>query len=345
MQNTGIFKTLSNPTMTRGIGTFKYYAFGSAINEMQYKSDTGGSYRYGFNNKETDTETDLQDYGFRIYNPSICKFLSVDPLADDYPWYTPYQFAGNKPLRYIDLDGLEEADPIPESYWNNSKTHISMENAPNSSKVNVHGVKRNNVWYFNELFKRGPEMFSPENIKRIKANLNPIIDETWVKYNPSHKGFLNSKLVHHHINQGKIAAAIPETVHLNWNKVIHQFRGSSLKTNLGKTLNSFGTIMFLIDLYSNDPHSLGQQMEMINGICKLGEVYYDSNSDSYFVARKITKTYDSDGNIKSTTVTFDWYDYYYYDNKSGKYKGFDKQGTKTETYNHKTKKSNEYKAT
>jgi hypothetical protein len=103
--------------------------------------------------------------------------------------------------------------------------------------------------------------------------------------------------------------------------------------------------MFLIDLYSNNPHSLGQQMEMINGICKLGEVYYDSNSDSYFVARKITKTYDSDGNIKSTTVTFDWYDYYYYDNKSGKYKGFDKQGTKTETYNHKTKKSNEYKAT
>ena len=44
-------------------------------------------------------------------------------------------------------------------------------------------------------------------------------------------------------------------------------------------------------------------------------------------------------------LIFYGYDYYYYDNKSGKYKGFDKQGTKTETYNHKTKKSNEYKAT
>ncbi len=48
------------------------------------------------------------DYGFRIYNPAIGKFLSVDPLTKDYPWYTPYQFAGNKPIWAIDLDGLEE---------------------------------------------------------------------------------------------------------------------------------------------------------------------------------------------------------------------------------------------
>jgi RHS repeat-associated protein len=49
-----------------------------------------GRYRFGFNGKETDEETGLQDYGFRIYHPAISKFLSVDPLAPDYPWYTPY---------------------------------------------------------------------------------------------------------------------------------------------------------------------------------------------------------------------------------------------------------------
>ena len=32
----------------------------------------------------------------------------MDPLAADYPWYTPYQFAGNKPIWAVDLDGLEE---------------------------------------------------------------------------------------------------------------------------------------------------------------------------------------------------------------------------------------------
>jgi hypothetical protein len=48
------------------------------------------------------------DYGFRIYNAQIGKFLSVDPLSDSYPWYTPYQFAGNKPIMCDDIDGLEE---------------------------------------------------------------------------------------------------------------------------------------------------------------------------------------------------------------------------------------------
>ena len=71
-----------------------------------------GAYRFGFNGKEKDTDGEWgklthYDYGFRIYNPGIGKFLSVDPIAKDYPWYTPYQFAGNMPIQAMDLDGLE----------------------------------------------------------------------------------------------------------------------------------------------------------------------------------------------------------------------------------------------
>jgi hypothetical protein len=54
------------------------------------------------------------DYGFRIYNPAIARFLSVDPLAPSYPWYTPYQFAGNMPIVAVDLDGLEPKVMIDE---------------------------------------------------------------------------------------------------------------------------------------------------------------------------------------------------------------------------------------
>jgi RHS repeat-associated protein len=110
--------------------------FGSAISEMQFKSDTGGSYRYGFNGKETDTETDLQDYGFRIYNPSICKFLSVDPLDEKYPWYTPYQFAGNNPLLSVDIDGLEESNTINET----QKTHTVKSGDTYSSLAKQYDV-------------------------------------------------------------------------------------------------------------------------------------------------------------------------------------------------------------
>ncbi len=69
--------------------------------------------RYGFNGKEKDGNGEWgstlsnYDYGFRIYNPSVAKFLSVDPLRKSYPWYTPYQFAGNMPIWAIDLDGAE----------------------------------------------------------------------------------------------------------------------------------------------------------------------------------------------------------------------------------------------
>jgi RHS repeat-associated protein len=75
----------------------------------QYNSS---SYRYGFNKKERDPEGlggsgATYDYGFRIYNPNIGRFLSIDPLTHSYPWYTPYQFASLNPILFVDLDGLE----------------------------------------------------------------------------------------------------------------------------------------------------------------------------------------------------------------------------------------------
>jgi RHS repeat-associated protein len=84
-----------------------YSAFGVVLEGRKFVS-ASGEHRYDFNGKETDQETYWQDYGFRVYNPKLGKFLSEDPLTKDYPWYTPYQFAGNKPIWAIDLDGLEE---------------------------------------------------------------------------------------------------------------------------------------------------------------------------------------------------------------------------------------------
>ena len=70
-----------------------------------------GSYakkRYRFCGKERDEESGLYYYGARYYMPWQCRFMSVDPLAGEYPFYTPYQYAGNKPIIAIDLDGMED---------------------------------------------------------------------------------------------------------------------------------------------------------------------------------------------------------------------------------------------
>lgn len=83
-----------------------YYAFGMEQPGLTYNA---GSYRYGFNGKENDKdiENGAQDYGERIYNDRLGKFLSVDPLMESYPMLTPYQFSSDSPIGGVDLDGRE----------------------------------------------------------------------------------------------------------------------------------------------------------------------------------------------------------------------------------------------
>jgi RHS repeat-associated protein len=102
----------------------KYPTFGSP---MSNRSFNASSSRYGFNGKEKDDETNVAggslDYGARMYDSRLAKFLSIDPLTNKFAFYTPYQFAGNKPISAIDLDGLEEYlvirwyDPLDESKY------------------------------------------------------------------------------------------------------------------------------------------------------------------------------------------------------------------------------------
>jgi RHS repeat-associated protein len=70
------------------------------------------AYRYGFNGKENDNEVKgeggQQDYGMRINDPRLGRFLSVDPLKAEFPWNSPYSFAENDAIRSVDLDGLEK---------------------------------------------------------------------------------------------------------------------------------------------------------------------------------------------------------------------------------------------
>jgi len=81
-----------------------------------------GGYRYGFNGKENDNEVkgpgNSIDFGERIYDPRIGKFLSVDASERNYPSISPYAFSFNNPVLYNDPDGN---DPIITVKSSNSK--------------------------------------------------------------------------------------------------------------------------------------------------------------------------------------------------------------------------------
>jgi RHS repeat-associated protein len=95
-----------------------YYPFGSLMPGRKFAANS--SYRYGFNGKENDNdikgEGNQQDYGMRIYDPRLGRFLSVDPISKQYPELTPYQFASDRPIDGIDLDGLEHK--VVNRYYN-----------------------------------------------------------------------------------------------------------------------------------------------------------------------------------------------------------------------------------
>jgi len=81
------------------------YRSGSSTAEVSLK-------RYKYVGKERDDETGLYYYGARYYAAWVGRFISVDPLKDQYPYYTPFQYAGNKPIIAIDKDGLESENKV-----------------------------------------------------------------------------------------------------------------------------------------------------------------------------------------------------------------------------------------
>ncbi|MCP4122892.1 MAG: hypothetical protein GY751_14165 [Bacteroidetes bacterium] len=46
-------------------------------------------------------------FKYRIHDPRLGRFLSVDPLASSYPWNSTYAFAENSVISGIDLEGME----------------------------------------------------------------------------------------------------------------------------------------------------------------------------------------------------------------------------------------------
>jgi RHS repeat-associated protein len=84
-----------------------YYPFGMQMPGREF-SDVS-AYRYGFQGQETDKEWlgGAVSYKYRVHDARIGRFLSVDPLAPDYPWNSPYAFSENRVIDGVELEGLE----------------------------------------------------------------------------------------------------------------------------------------------------------------------------------------------------------------------------------------------
>ena len=90
-----------------------YYPFG--LNMDGPWNGASGQYKFQYNNKEwnSDLGLNLNDYGARFYDPTIGRWNSVDLMSEKMRRYSPYDYAYDNPIRFIDDNGNEPADPGP----------------------------------------------------------------------------------------------------------------------------------------------------------------------------------------------------------------------------------------
>ncbi len=88
-----------------------YYAFGMNIaGENTAIFNTGSYYNYKFGQKELQ-ENGFYDFGARMYMPDLGRWNSIDPLAEEMRRHSPYNYAFNNPVNFIDPDGRKALPP------------------------------------------------------------------------------------------------------------------------------------------------------------------------------------------------------------------------------------------
>ena len=156
---------------------YNYYPGGMLMPGRKF-TQASSNYHYGFNGKENDNEVkgegNQQDYGMRIYDTRLVRFLSVDPLAKQYTWNSPFSYAEGDLIRCVDLDGKEKQIYIYDfSADKITKTKINLPTAgPLGNGVLVQSNYGGKIRYF-----FGNEIPNPSLISFEKAYEGAKIDK------------------------------------------------------------------------------------------------------------------------------------------------------------------------
>ncbi|MEN4761407.1 RHS repeat-associated core domain-containing protein [Chryseobacterium sp. C39-AII1] len=124
--------------------TNNYYPFGLNHIGGSNASNFGSLYSYKYNGKELQ-ETGMYDFGARMYMPDLARWGVVDALAEQMRRYSPYNYAFNNPLRFIDPDGNAAYDPR-SIYGEHSAFNGDFD--PNSTLSSFSGMSNSLANYF-----------------------------------------------------------------------------------------------------------------------------------------------------------------------------------------------------
>ena len=114
----GIVDITNNPTTSDILQENHYYPFGMNYEGPWLMNDAARDTKYQHNSKELNDDFGLNwsDYGARWYDAAIGRWSTVDPMADKMRRWSPYSYAFDNPLRFIDLDGMVPDDTKRAKY-------------------------------------------------------------------------------------------------------------------------------------------------------------------------------------------------------------------------------------
>ncbi|MCS4300804.1 DUF6443 domain-containing protein [Chryseobacterium sp. BIGb0232] len=159
-----------------------YYPFG--LKHEGYNILGGNpSYNYKYNGKELQ-ETGMYDYGARMYMPDLGRWGVVDPLAEKTRRWTPYVYAADNPIRFIDPDGRTWGDPKDQERLtknvNNRIESLNKSNADIQTKIDKGGLSEKKLAKLNAQMAENTAMIG--NMNQSLKDIQTIADAKEVFY-------------------------------------------------------------------------------------------------------------------------------------------------------------------
>jgi RHS repeat-associated protein len=104
------------------LATNDYYPFGLTFNSYSRENSTPNQYLYNGKEKQDELGLDWLDYGARMYMPELGRWGVVDPLADMYDDLSPYHYALNNPVNFLDPNGMssESVTDLIQKAWDST---------------------------------------------------------------------------------------------------------------------------------------------------------------------------------------------------------------------------------